>query len=268
MGKTVTTYLIEGNAAGLKSSFISNRVCNAFFVPRAKLSSAKGREELQRPSLYLLIGDGNKVYVGETENFIERVKDHDQKKDFWNEAIVFSAKDNYLTKADVQYLECLAIERIKKANIFQLEGNKQTPKIPNLPEHQMDSVGEFFEDVKLLSSFLNYELFKIVEEKTEHLFLCKSAKSVDAKGFYDENGFTVLAGSRVSKDVTDSFGSDQGRNQILQENCKDCGSYFMLEKNIIFKSPSAASTFCLGRKSNGWSDWKDDDGKTLSAKFR
>ena len=29
-------------------------------------------------------------------------------------------------------------------------------------------------------------------------------------------------------------------------------------------SPSGASSFVLGRPSNGWDDWKDADGKKLS----
>lgn len=272
MGKTITTYLIEGSSIGLKSVFISNKVCNALFIPRAKLNEAKNREELGRPSIYILLGEESKAYVGETENFIERVKDHDSKKEFWNEAIAFSAKDNYLTKADVQYLEFLAINQIKKANRFTLEENKQNPKAPNLQEHQKDSVHEFFEDVKLLSSFLGYKLFEIIEEKTKHLFYCKSSKGSDAKGFYDESGFTVLSGSKICKDTTNSFIfkgiAAMDRDSYLREFCKESNGLFIVERNITFKSPSSASTFCLGTRSNGWKSWKDKDGKTLNEKFR
>ncbi len=270
MGKTITTYLIEGSSTGLRSVFISNKVCNALFVPRAKLNEARGREELKRPSLYLLVGEEGKAYVGETESFIDRVKDHDSKKEFWNEAIAFSAKDNYLTKADVQYLEYLAINQIKKADRFKLEENKQSPKSPNLQEHQRDSVHEFFEDVKLLTSFLGYKLFEVIEEKTKHLFYCRNSKGTDSKGFYDENGFTVLAGSKICKEAVSSYrkyGSSD-RDFFFREFCKDVGEYFLVEKNIPFKSPSSASTFCLGRNSNGWTDWRDEEGCNLDEKFR
>lgn len=219
-----------------------------------------------------MLGEENRAYVGETENFIERVKDHDSKKDFWNEAISFSAKDNYLTKADVQYLEYLAINQIKKADRFKLEENKQNPKAPNLQEHQRDSVLEFFEDIKLLSSFLGYKLFEVVEEKTKNLFYCKNTKGTDAKGFYDENGFTVLSGSQICKETTKSFifkgSAAMDRKSYLDKFCKDVGESFLIKKNIIFKSPSSASTFCLGMRSNGWTSWKDKNGKTLDEKFR
>jgi predicted GIY-YIG superfamily endonuclease len=42
-----------------------------------------------------------KAYIGETENFRERVKDHDSKKAFWQKALLFISKDAAMTKADV-----------------------------------------------------------------------------------------------------------------------------------------------------------------------
>lgn len=63
-----------------------------------------------------------------------------------------------MTKVDVQYLEHKAIAEAKKANAFVLSDNKQIPKAPNLPEHQQDSMDEFFEDVKFLASFLTSSL--------------------------------------------------------------------------------------------------------------
>jgi hypothetical protein len=268
MGKTITTYLINGESKGLKSIFISNRTCNALFVPRLKLIEAKNREELKRPSLYLLLGEDNKVYVGETENFIQRIQDHDYKKDFWIEALIFSSKDNFLTKADVKYLEYLVIKEIKNANTFILEGNKQNPKKPNLPEHQKDCIEDFFEDIKLLSSFIGYSLFDVIEEKNEHLFFCKNNLGTDAKGFLFEKGFRVLAGSKVRVNVVNSYDGFKNREEILSKYAIKENGCYILNKDIEFKSPSSASSFCLGNSSNGWNDWKDKENKTLNEVFR
>lgn len=95
-----------------------------------------------------------KAYIGETENFKERVKVHDSKKAFWQKALIFISKDAAMTKADVQYLEHRAIAEAKKTNTFVLNENKQIPKAPNLPEYQKDAMDEFFEDIKFLSSFI------------------------------------------------------------------------------------------------------------------
>lgn len=126
--------------------------------------------------------------------------------------------------------------------------------------------------MKLLSSFLGYKLFEVIEEKTKHLFYCKSGKGTDAKGFCDENGFTVLAGSKVCKETTSSFvvkgSAATNRDFYFKEFCKENDDLFTAEKNITFNSPSTASTFCLGMRSNGWTSWKDKDGKTLDEKFR
>ncbi len=85
-------------------------------------------------------------------------------------------------------------------------------------------------------------------------------------------GFTVLAGSKVCKETTSSFVfkgvAAMDRDFYFKEFCKEESSFFVVEKNITFNSPSTASTFCLGMRSNGWTSWKDNDGKTLDEKFR
>ena len=88
-----------------------------------------------------------------------------------------------MTKVDVQYLEHKAIAEAKKANAFVLSDNKQIPKAPNLPEHQQDSMDEFFEDVKFLASFIGCNIFEVSQPKEEHLFYTKG-RGCNAKGFY------------------------------------------------------------------------------------
>ena len=271
MGKTVTTYLIDGDPKGTQYVFISNKICQMYVIPRSNLSILNERQELQTPAFYILLGEDEstkpKAYIGETENFRERVKDHESKKEFWQKALIFIAKDAAMTKADVQYLEHKAIAEAKASNTFVLNENKQTPKAPNLPEYRKDDMDGFFEDVKFLTSFIGCNIFDVVKTKEKHLFYIKG-RDCDAKGFYDADGFTVLKGSIIAKSSTPSFTWKEKREQLLKEYTSMNGEKLVLESDKTFSSPSTASAFVLGRQSNGWSDWKDKDGQTLDAVYR
>lgn len=271
MGKTVTTYLIDGDPKGTQYAFISNKICQMFVVPRSNLSYLNTQEKLQKPAFYILLGEDEstkpQAYIGETENFRERVKDHDSKKAFWQKALIFVSKDADMTKVDVQYLEHKAITEAKKANTYVLSDNKQTPKAPNLPEYQQDSMDEFFEDVKFLASFIGCNIFEVSQPKAEHLFYTKT-RNCDAKGFYNSNGFTVLKGSTIAKSAVPSFKWEEKREGMLQEYAAIEDNKLTMTSNLTFPSPSTASSFCLGRPSNGWTDWKDKDGNTLDSVYR
>ena len=271
MGKTVTTYLIDGDPKGTQYAFISNKICQMFVVPRSNLAYLNTQEKLQKPAFYILLGEDEatkpQAYIGETENFRERVKDHDSKKSFWQKALIFVSKDADMTKVDVQYLEHKAIAEAKKANCFVLNDNKQTPKAPNLPEYQRDSMDEFFEDVKFLASFIGCNIFEVSQPKTEHIFYTKG-RGCDAKGFYSSNGFTVLKGSVIAKAMVPSFSWKEKREGMVQEYAVAEGDRLTLTSDKIFSSPSTAASFCLGRPSNGWMDWKDKDDNTLDSVYR
>lgn len=271
MGKTVTTYLIDGDPKGTQYVFISNKICQMYVIPRSNLAILNERSELRTPAFYILLGEDEatkpKAYIGETENFRERVKDHDSKKSFWQKALLFISKDAAMTKADVQYLEHLAIADAKLSNAYVLDENKQTPKAPNLPEYRKDDMNGFFEDVKFLTSFIGCNIFNISKPKEEHLFFAKS-HNCDAKGFYHTNGFTVLKGSSVAKISVPSFKWKEKREQLLSQYTENNGSKLILESDITFASPSTASMFVLGRPSNGWCDWKDKEGQTLDSVYR
>lgn len=154
MGKTVTTYLIDGDPKGTQYSFISNKICQMFVVPRSNLSYLNEQEKLQKPAFYILIGEDEatkpQAYIGETENFKERVKDHDSKKAFWQKALIFVSKDEDMTKADVQYLEHKAIAEAKKANTFVLGENKQIPKAPQPARASAGRYGRVFRGYQVL----------------------------------------------------------------------------------------------------------------------
>lgn len=272
MGKTITTYLIDGNPQGVQNILLSNNICSLTVIPRSSLSILNTRKELQNPAMYILVGEDEdnsepKAYIGETENFAERIKDHEIKKSFWEKVLVFSSKDGAMTKVDVQYLEHLAHTLAKKLKKYNLVENKQSPKAPNLPDHQQSNIEEFFEDVKMLTAFVGCNIFQKVDKKGNTIFYLKSGKA-NAKGFYDENGFTVLEGSIINSGSSPSFVSKEKRAIWLKEFTKASGSELELLSDYTFKSPSAASDYCTGSSTNGWDFWKDEKGQTLDDVFR
>ena len=111
MGKTITTYLIDGDPKGTQYAFISNKICQMFVIPRSNLAYLNEQEKLHKPAFYILIGEDEvtkpQAYIGETENFKERVKDHDSKKAFWQKALVFVSKDEDMTKEILQNYKIL-----------------------------------------------------------------------------------------------------------------------------------------------------------------
>lgn len=271
MGKTITTYLIDGNPQGTQYVFISNKVCQMFVIPRSDLAYLNEQEKLQKPSFYILIGEDEttkpQAYIGETENFKERVRDHDSKKTFWQKALVFVSKDADMTKADVQYLEHKAIAQAQKANTFQLKENKQTPKAPNLPEYRKDTMDEFFEDIEFLASFIGCNIFKITRPKEEHLFYTQG-RGCNARGFYNASGFTVLKGSIIANGAAPSLAWKTKREKLIEEYTSSKNGVLTMEADRTFSSPSTAADFCNGRPSNGWTEWKDEKGQTLDQVYR
>jgi hypothetical protein len=271
MGKTITTYLIDGHPQGVQNIFISNKICSLILIPRSSLDIINKRDELKTPAFYLLLGEDEfqqpKAYLGETENFTERIKDHDYKKTFWQKALVFISKDGAMTKADVQYLEHLAVALAHSTKKYNISENKQVPKAPNLPEHQKSSIEEFFEDVKLLTSFVGCTIFDLPIQKDKHLFYIKS-KTCNAKGFYDDNGFTVLKGSMISQKTVPSLTWPEKRKKEINEFTDIIDDNLVLNTDRTFSSPSSASVFCLGFSNNGWDTWKDEKGQTLDEVYR
>lgn len=275
--KTIMIFLPDGNPSGIKIVEVSNRNIRAFLVPRAKLSEAK-RPELNQPALYVLCDrEGESAYIGECENFFNRVKDHDQKKDFWELAIVFVAKDNSLEKGDVRYLESLAVEQASIASRMTLI-NANVPARNNLHEFKTATINEFFEDVQLLITALGYPLFDQINTDAVaelNTWYCRN-NMTEARAIYNEQGFTVLAGSLIDGHDRPAFlkkypSGVEDRREMLAANGEidEAGkNVWTLTKNITFTSPNKAARFCVGGSINAWIAWKNLQGATMDSVMR
>ena len=92
--------------------------------------------------------------------------------------------------------------------------------------------------------------------------LFAQGKRYDVLGRYDGTSLTVLKGSRISRFTT--FG-DIRDDVLILKNCSKDDEEFILEKDIVFQTPTAAANFCTGGSVNGWDFWKNASRKPLKA---
>ena len=86
-------------------------------------------------------------------------------------------------------------------------------------------------------------------------------RGADAQGIINEEGFVVLAGSKICEDETPSCPNYVKESR--QKYFADLDNNGILQKDILFKSPSGAAAFVIGASANGNVEWKTADGVPL-----
>jgi hypothetical protein len=153
--KTVTIFLADGTPTGLRHAEIMHWTGQAIAFPRTRLPEVKDwSEEVDRSGVYFLLsrgegGDPGQVYIGETEEMLKRLTHHARGTRFWTDAVVFTNKDNNLTKGHIKYLERRLIESVRGIGRYQVE-NKETPKTGYLPRNQASAMEQFIDNVRIV----------------------------------------------------------------------------------------------------------------------
>lgn len=275
--KTIQIFLPDGNPRSIKLAEITSRTVLAILIPRASLSFMNKRTELSAVGVYLLFGSEDdatlRVYVGEAEDCAKRLNQHNSSKEFWTHALVFVSQKQQFTKSHVKYLEWLCLTKIEKAGRSMTENNV-VPSKSYIQEPAEADLLDCFETIETLTSALGFAVFDSLRKTTSstsaHQLLIKTS-SADAKGEYGPDGFTLLSGSKCSKDVSKSFQpTNKKRRQSLIDSAmlKVDGDVLLVVKDILFASPSGAAALVLGRETNGWTAWKYKNGKTLDEENR
>ena len=149
--QTIQIFSPDGSPRSIKIAEITNRTISAVFIPRNKLNQANKRDEIQNVGTYFLFGKNEEhslqqVYIGESEDCLKRLRDHNRNKDFWTHAVVMVSKTSALTKTHVKYLEHLAVKRAQESSRFYRRTIKfQTPFVTSM-EADLDG----FETIQVL----------------------------------------------------------------------------------------------------------------------
>lgn len=272
--KTIQIFLPDGDPKGIKVACVTSRVVEMTYIPRARLADAAKRQNLSSVGVYFLVGGEDQlkpeVYIGEAENCLARLSQHNKQKDFWNYALVITSRTGDFTKTHAKYLEWLCHDRAILAKRCVIH-NSIIPTKSYVDEQMEAFIFDTFDTVEVLTPTLGLNVFQphsfeVTKEESD-LFYAKS-RGGEGRGRYTEEGFIVFAGSKCAPKITQSM---QGRvgDRLRQELIKEgLLRNFVFIENYTFSSPSTAAEVVLGRAANGWTSWFNKDEKTLDQVYR
>lgn len=260
-----------GDPDGLRIVEKSNWPGVGVVFNRTNFKEVVSRGEFDKTGVYVLVGASDDsslptIYVGEGDPVKHRLNQHYAKKDFWDWAVTFVAKDDSLNKAHVQHLESELLRLAANAKQCNLE-NGQGALAPTLAEAESTLADGFLADILSIFPLLGLSVFENPQSSGDpDQLLYIESKGVQAKGYEDTKGFIVCQGSQAVKVETSTIHPYMAtlRADLLSQGVLgDQGPYYVFTQDRPFGSPSTAAGVILGRTANGRIDWKTKDGRTL-----
>lgn len=285
--KNINMFLMDGEVTGKIKCTLSNWTGVIYKTPRIQLGDLKSRDEMKQSGIYFLFGrDEDKqkdvTYIGQAttrkngEGVLLRIQEHtrDTHADYFNDVIILTTQNNSFGPTEISYLENKFTQLAKEAGRYIVK-NGNDPNPGNVTEEKESELDEIVENTLMIIGTLGYRVFvpmtkKVSQDLTDnhstYLYLKrktkKSNKVIEATCERTTEGFVVLEGSQV--EIKDSpylpASLKEMRQNLIASRVIQDG---VLKEKQLFSSPSYAAAFLLGMQTNGRTDWKDQDGRTL-----
>ena len=273
ISKKLETIYHNGQPDGIRSIRRNLSTMTVYVIPRPLLTEAKSISDINRPGIYYLINESDdntiaQIYIGQTRNGIVRLDDHNRSKDFWNKAIMFLADSKTFTLDMISGLEKFAILKAQESKRYKIE-NTVVPKY-EIDEYDMVSVEEIYDEIQFIMGTQGYKMDDAKASLNQADILHTTRNGIEAFGVYDGEKFEVLEGSQINidKEVKLERYNKQRDELIKNGSISKVDDKYILNVILDFNTPSGASDFVLGGSTNGWTEWKNKDGKTLDELFR
>lgn len=280
---TVYTKLLDKTLEGARVIDMgSTKPCQCYVLPYDEINSCK-QELTGKFAFYILLGPSkpfcpHPAYVGQTNDFINRVADHKQKKEWWDTALVFVSKADEIYKSEVEYLEYLGWKTATEAKNYTIKNTKPI-KEPKLSEDKKNDMELYFEDIMFLTKFYGCMLFEKTGFKTMEdlgayttFYLKVPKRSIEARvHYYPQSGkYILLKNSTISAfDTSCSKKAKKLREDLIAdaELCKREGNIIRLleDTNIPVESgrPSFVAEIITGTSMQGTTAFKTKENKTF-----
>jgi hypothetical protein len=288
-GKTIQIYFPSGDPLGIRIADVTTSIVRAIEVPRNELNSfLSDRPEAKKVGVYFLLGDNEEgqksCYIGQSGCVGDRLKQHhlDPQKDFWNRVLLMVSLTDSWTQTHVTYLEWLCLQQAVATRRYALENGNSGTK-PYTPEALQADCETVYETLGFLSATLGHLMFEpMLHQSCNHnitslagatginttndpvrIYTCSNKHGANARGMYTAEGFVVLKDSLARVDAAGYMNKEisfvERRSELVKAKkweLKADGTAYVTLEDILYSSPSTASSTMLGAASNGWADWK------------
>ena len=178
--RAVSILMLNGESTGILEVTIPGSQSMVYKIPREELSNCKSLGVNDFSSVYFLFGDTKrgkpKVYIGQAGvrsnggAILSRLAEHDKKKEFWTEAIVFTNTNDMFGATELNFLESQFCNMAVEARRFDVQ-NGNNPTQGNIRRREAE-LEPYLEDAETLLNILGYHVFESLEEvtspETEH----------------------------------------------------------------------------------------------------
>ncbi len=278
---------MDGVPGGITTAEIAGWTGYVLAGPRADLGAVLKRPEAERNGAYFLLGNdedavgGVRCYIGRTENFVARFRDHSAKKEFWDRVVLITSKDDSFTEGHWGYLEWRLVDLARQAARVSLD-NSNDPQGRKLSEAQASDMEAFLSQLQIILPVLGVNAIRVrpasalppeASDASPVFSLLNEKYNVNARAQLRGDEFMMLEGSQVvaawtgrgrAESTKRTYASYRARHQKLVADGSIAvdGGRGILTRDIPFSSPSTAAAVALGRSSNGRVEWKAPDGQS------
>lgn len=280
---TVYTKLLDKTLEGARIIDMgSTKTCQCFVLPYESIAKIGKGYLVGKYAFYILLGNRSFgspcAYIGQTNDFTNRITDHKQKKDWWDTALVFVSKADEIFASETLYLEYLGWKNACEAHRYSIKNTKPI-KEPGLSEDKKNDMELFFEEIKFLTRFYGCNIFDKWQNPLSEIGVYEiynievKKRGINAKLQYYPHSkkFCLLEGSLISAIETScSKKAKEIRNLLLQNNkyCKREGNLYKVIQNtsIPVESglPSLPAEVITGTSMQGPMALKNNEGKTFA----
>lgn len=170
--RAVSIVMLNGEATGVLEVTIPGSQSMVYKIPREELQNCKTLGVNDYNSVYFLFGGFSKnkpmVYIGQAGirnsggAILTRLSEHDKKKEFWTEAIVFTNTSDFFGATELNFLENQFCNMALEAGRYDIQNNNN-PNQGNIRRREAE-LEPYLDDAEALLNILGYKIFEPADE--------------------------------------------------------------------------------------------------------